>query len=313
MKLPVFATVGRSYVQCFRNWDLVVAHASVIWICSVATVWLFLKRVGLADMTAGDAAEIDRVLERMKELSDTDLVFDFVRWAIFLLLLTPFATAWHRRFALGRKLVPATQALRFGKLQVSVFAKLMVLLMVSFVTLALAIVVGLIPGAANGLVIGEFRLPSLFQWFEFQSNNPLVGIPAALLALLVIVLVLLRIWPVIPAQALEHPLGLMCSWKLTRGNTIRMFWIFVLCVLIACIPMFGLMFIYFFLVFTVFKPLVFDFSTLFSITAILMIVVAPLFAWLTGIILSMMSIAHGRLTDTPLEPAEQEGHSDSRT
>lgn len=62
MKLPVFATVGRSYVQCFRNWDLVVAHAAVIWICSVATVWLFLKRVGLADMTAGDAAEIDRVL-----------------------------------------------------------------------------------------------------------------------------------------------------------------------------------------------------------------------------------------------------------
>lgn len=311
MKLPVFATVGRSYVQCFRNWDLVAAHTAVIWIFSVGTVWFLLNVIGVADMIAGDAEQSDRAIERMKELSDYELVFDFVWWAIFLLLLTPFATAWHRRFALGCKLVPATQALRFGKLQVSVFVQLIVLLMVYFVTFALAIVAGLIPGAANGLAIGGFQLPSLFQWFEFQSNNPLVVIPAGLLVLFMTVTVSLRIWPVIPARALEQPLGLVGSWKLMRGNTIRTFWVFMFCMLITYVPMVVvvLVFIGSELALMVFKPSAFGFSTI----AIGLIVVALFYAWLIGVVLSVMSIAHGRLTDTPLVLDGQEGHSDSRT
>ncbi len=311
MKLPVFATVGRSYVQCFRNWDLVVAHAAVIWIFFVATAWFLLNAIGVADLIAGGAEQSDRAIERMKELSDTELVFDFVWWAIFLLLLTPFATAWHRRFALGRKLVPATQALRFGKLQVSVFVQLIVLLVAYFVTFALAIVMGLILAVAIGLAIGEFQLPSSFQSIEFQSNNPLVVIPPALLALFVIVTVSLRIWPVIPARALEQPLGLVGSWKLMRGNTIRTFWIFMFCMLITYIPMvvIVLVFIGSELALMVFKPSAFGFSTI----AIGLIVVALFYAWLIGVVLSVMSIAHGRLTGTPLAPAGQEGHSDSRT
>ena len=316
MKLPVFATVGRSFIQCFRNWDLLAAHAAVIWIFLVATVWFLLNVIGVADMIAGDAEQMDRAKERLKELSNYELVFDFVWWAIFLLLLTPFATAWHRRFALGRKSVPATQALRFGKLQVSVFAKLIMLFVVFFVTVALAIVVGLILATAIGLAIGEFQLPNLFQSTELRSNNPLLAIPSALLALFVIVTVPLRIWLVIPARALEQPLGLVGSWKLMRGNTIRMFWIFMFCMLVAYIPMLvigGLVvipvFINFELEHMVFKPSDFGFSTI----AIGLIVVALLYAWLTGVILSVLSIAHGRLTDTPLVPAGPEGHSDPQT
>ena len=308
MKLPVFATVGRSFIQCFRNWDLLAAHAAVIWIFLVATVWFLLNVIGVADMIAGDAEQMDRAKERLKELSNYELVFDFVWWTIFLLLLTPFATAWHRRFALGRKSVPATQALRFGKLQVSVFAKLIMLLVVFFVTVALAIVVGLILATAIGLAIGEFQLPNLFQSTELRSNNPLLAIPSALLALFVIVTVPLRIWLVIPARALEQPLGLVGSWKLMRGNTIRMFWIFMFCMLIAYIPMLviGLVFINSELALMVFQPSAFGISTI----AIGLIVVALLYAWLTGVILSVLSIAHGRLTDTPLVPAGPEGHSD---
>jgi len=287
--------VGQSYVQCFRNWDLVVAHAAVIWIFFVATAWFLLNVLGVADLIPGDARQTDRAKERMEELSNYELVFDFVWWAIFLLLLTPFATAWHRRFALGRKLVPATQALRFGKLQVSVFVQLIVLLVAYFVTLALAIVVGLILGVAISLAIGEFQVPNSFQSIEFQSNNPLVGIPAVLLALFVIVTVSLRIWPVIPARALERPLGLVGSWKLMQGNTIRMFWIFLFCTLIAYIPMVvvGLVFIRSELALMVFQPSAFGFSTI----AIGLIVVALFYAWLIGVILSALSIAHERLTE----------------
>ena len=311
MKLPVFATVGRSYVQCFRNWDLVAAHAAVIWIFLVATTWSLLNVIGVADLIAGDAEQMDRAKERIEGLSNYEPVFNFVWWAIFLLLLTPFATAWHRRFALGRKLVPATQALRFGKLQVSVFVQLIVLLAVYFVTLALAIVVGVILAVAIGLAIGEFQLPSSFQSTGFQSNNPLVGIPAVLLALFVIVTVSLRIWPVIPARALEQPLGLVGSWKLMRGNTIRMFWIVMFCMFVAHIPMvvIGLVFIRSELAFMVLKSSPFGFSTI----AIGLILAALFYAWLAGVVLSVMSIAHGRLTDTPLAPAGQEGHSDSQT
>ena len=311
MRLPVFATVGRSYVQCLRNWDLVAAHAAVIWIFLVATVWSFLNVFGMADLIVGDAEQMDRAKERMKVLSNYELIFDFVWWAIFLLLLTPFATAWHRRFALGRILVPASQALRFGKLQVSVFVQLIVLLVVYFVTFALAIVAGLILGAAIGLALGEFQLPSSFQSISFQSNNPFVVVPPVLLALFIIVTVSLRIWMVIPARALEHQLGLVGSWKLMRGNTIRMFWIFIFCMLIAYIPMLviGLVFINSELALMVFQPSAFGISTI----AIGLIVAALLYAWLTGVILSVLSIAYGRLTDTPLAPAGQEGHSDPQT
>ncbi|MDE0539045.1 MAG: hypothetical protein OXH94_10010 [Rhodospirillales bacterium] len=300
MKLPVFATVGQSYVQCFRNWDLVAAHAAVIWIFFVATAWFLLNVLGVADLIPGDAEQTDRAKERMEELSNYELVFDFVWWAIFLLLLTPFATAWHRRFALGRKLVPATQALRFGKLQASVFAKLIVLLVAYFVTFALAIVVWLILAVAIGLAIGELQVPSSFQSIEFHSNNPLVVIPGALLALFLIVTVSLRIWSVLPARALGQPLGLVDSWKLMRGNTIRMFWIFLFCMLIAYIPMvvIGLVFINSELALMVLNPSAIGFSTI----AIGLIVVAIFYAWLIGVILSVLSIVHGRLTEAAATP-----------
>lgn len=75
----------------------------------------------------------------------------------------------------------------------------------------------------------------------------------------------------------------------------------------------GLMFIWVFINFElehmVFKLSDFGFSTI----AIGLIVVALLYAWLTGAILSVLSIAYGRLTDTPLVPAGPEGHSDPQT
>jgi hypothetical protein len=204
-RLPVWRTVGACYAIVARNLSQLV-RISWLWLLIMlpayaAVHWLIWSEAGQPE--SGIIAQALTMLPNVIELP----------------ALASIAVAWHR-LVLREEGVNDAFYLRLDR---AVWWYALVL----FVFLALA-VGPFVSGAAPVLALPE------------NPDGLWVVLMYVAAGLAIALLVLPRVWLVLPAIALGEPLSLAGAWRATRGNTWRLAWAGLLCSLPPLVPFFPL-------------------------------------------------------------------------
>jgi len=195
--LPVLALAGESLQLLLRQPVAFLAALAVPLLIELLSVWAFWSTYGpeMVRFTASGGADFGQPGLFMLRM--------FGLLLVLLIAYSLFAVAWHRFALLGPGqapgLVPAVHGRHVRFL---------------LVTYGVSLLIGLL----------AFALVFLLQAARVQSQIVFVLIGLAL------ALIFVRWQLAFPAIAIDRPLGLGGAWRASRGQTLRLFWLFLLMV-----------------------------------------------------------------------------------
>ena len=181
-------------------------------------------------LSALDVAQIASLIETPEGLRP-QLLVQLLSMLANLLLETMFAVAWHRRWLVPNENVTYATALKWDARKTRFIARLFGIFgCVLLVALPLSMLMG-----ASGIGVQPGAAP-----------RP-VDLVAALVLMSVSIVIVARLYVLLPATAVDDPLSFVQAWRLTRGNTWRMMLVIVIpaallmvCVLIVHLVLDGL-------------------------------------------------------------------------
>jgi len=213
-KLPVWRTVKAAYLVLFHNPKLAIKLSLIP--MALAILPLLIEAYLWSGMTLEELVQTQEAEGR---------AFFFLVWVlpiIQFLSMVPMITAWHRLVLLGHDHPEARIRYSISRTEWSYLGKGILFTLVLGLFMVVAIVIPTVIGAAFGSALQGAHIAIVFL---------------ALFAMLPVYAFIFRVSPVFPAAAIGEPLGFRESWRLTRGNTWRIFTTFILAALPTVIIM----------------------------------------------------------------------------
>ena len=199
-KVPVWRTAVESYGFVFFNLGRLLALG---WpLLMIATAALIVGELFTGGRSSWEA--------ETRQQSPAHVVANILFGVLFYAMVLVFVVRWHRFFLLGEREsvfvnLFASRNWRFlGYLLLLALAPLLPMLIALIIVLGVAISVAGSP--QEGMVTGPLAVLFFFAWF----------------APFVLYFVFFRFSLVLPAAAVDRPIGLAESWRKLRGNTGRL-------------------------------------------------------------------------------------------